>query len=292
MKITVRPGTYVVAVSGGVDSMTLLNLLSNLLEVKLIVAHFDHGIRSDSEKDKELVQAAAQHLGMPFVFDEGRLGPKASEATARQARYDFLQKVKKAAGAKAIITAHHQDDAIETAMINLLRGTNRRGLSSLKDRPDVIRPMLDIPKSEIIEYAKQHKLAWHEDVSNQDETYLRNYIRHQIVPKLTEAQRHQLIKHLNDIRQLNDSIDKILDEQLNDQVKLDKQWFLQLSHNMAREIMAAWLRKNDVTEIDKKRLELLVRAAKTFKPGKSIDVNKTVVMEVGQKELALKTVER
>src|SRR5437870_1107332 len=112
--------------------MTLLDLLAKKPNVKLIVAHFDHGMRPDSEKDRQFVQVVTEKYGLPFVFSEGRLGPKASEATARTARYKFLEKTKKAEGAKTIITAHHQDDVLETAIINLLRGTGRRGLTALK----------------------------------------------------------------------------------------------------------------------------------------------------------------
>ena len=151
-----EPGKYVVAVSGGVDSVALLHLLleanderrtmndedspSSVLRppFRFVVAHFDHGIRKDSAEDRKLVQAMAQKIrGLPFVYDEGRLGPRASEATARLARYTFLRRVLQASGARAIVTAHHQDDLLETAIINLLRGTGRKGLTALGSRSDI-----------------------------------------------------------------------------------------------------------------------------------------------------------
>ena len=132
LDITVKPGRYVLAVSGGVDSMVLLNLLQQQPDVQLTIAHFDHGIRTDSADDRRLVQAAARFYGLPVVYHEGQLGADASEATARQARYEFLRTVRLVANAKAIITAHHQDDVLETAILNMLRGTGRRGNRSFK----------------------------------------------------------------------------------------------------------------------------------------------------------------
>src|SRR3990172_5722177 len=132
--VDIKLGTYVVAVSGGVDSVVLLHLLvqkgqraegRGQSKYNFIVAHFDHGIREDSKLDRELVQELAKKYNLPFVYNQGNLGPKASEATARDARYAFLNKVKDSVSAQAIITAHHQDDVLETAIINLLRGTNR-----------------------------------------------------------------------------------------------------------------------------------------------------------------------
>src|SRR5437764_343012 len=126
-----KPGKYVVAVSGGVDSVALLDMLARSDDLKLVVAHFDHGIRKDSAKDRKFVEDLAKNYDLPFVYEEGHLGSGTSEAVARGARYDFLHRVKKSHGAQAIITAHHQDDVLETAIINLLRGTGRKGLTSL-----------------------------------------------------------------------------------------------------------------------------------------------------------------
>src|SRR6185369_2891937 len=122
MQLKVRPGKYVVAVSGGVDSMVLLELLRQKPKLELIVAHFDHGIRPESGEDRKLVQRIAKHYELPFVYVEGHLGASASEALAREARYAFLRKVQAEQGAEAIITAHHQDDMLETAIMDLMRG--------------------------------------------------------------------------------------------------------------------------------------------------------------------------
>jgi tRNA(Ile)-lysidine synthetase-like protein len=294
MNLTVPKGHYVVAVSGGVDSMVLLELLRQLPDLRLTVAHFDHGIREDSAKDRQLVQKVALKYGLPFVFSQGNLGPAASEAVARRARYGFLHKVRQAAGAKAIVTAHHQDDMLETAVINLLRGTGRRGLSSLKSRDLVVRPLLVHNKQQLIKYAQSHKLEWREDSTNQDQKYLRNYVRLKILNKFTPAQRAKLLQHIEAGALLNIDIESLLATQLHIQPaisKLDRHWFVDLPHNVAKEIMASWLRVHQVT-FDRKKLERLVVAAKTYQPNKRADINAGYFMEVSQDYLALGGLDR
>jgi len=287
VKLDIKPGTYVVAVSGGVDSMVLLDLLTKLPKLKLIVAHYDHGMRSDSEQDRQLVQKTAERHGLPFVYDYGHLGVGTSEAVARTARYKFLQKVKKAAGASAIITAHHQDDVLETAIINLLRGTNRHGLSSLQNQPDILRPLLRISKADLLKYAHDNKITWREDSTNADEAYLRNYVRLSLVPKLTTAKKTELLAHIDKLGELNKDIDNLINSQLKNQTEIDRQWFIMLGHNVARDVMATWLKNHGAREVDKKQLELLVQAAKTYSPNRQTDIDKQYTMLVSKDKLAL-----
>lgn len=287
MKIELEPGTYIVAVSGGVDSMVMLNMLSKMPGQILIVAHFDHGIRSDSELDRELVQKIAAGYNLPFVFDEGRLGAKASEATARDARYNFLNKVAESAGADAILTAHHQDDMLETAVINMLRGTGRKGLTSLKSSAKLMRPLLKFSKPEIIKYAQDNKLKWREDKTNQDTSYLRNYVRHKILPEFSASQKQQLLDHIDKLSDLNSEIDDLIEGLVGQQTELDRQWFISLDHKVALDVMASWLRSQNVKNFDKKRLEILVRAAKTYSSGKQVDIDKDNKLVVSKENLAL-----
>lgn len=157
-----KPGKYVVAVSGGVDSMALLDLLQAHGDYELVVAHLDHGIRSDSGEDRQLVEQAAEAVGLPFFYKEAKLGAGTSEAAARKVRYAFLNKIKTKQGAAAIITAHHQNDVLETAIINIIRGTGRKGLTSLGSN-EIVRPLLNVSKAALIQYAKKHNLQWRED---------------------------------------------------------------------------------------------------------------------------------
>ncbi len=178
---------YVVAVSGGVDSVALLDMLargtlpgvnSQIPIANLIVAHFDHGIRPDSADDAEFVKSLAEKYNLLFETKREELGANASEELARDRRYVFLREVAAKHDAK-IMTAHHADDVVETIAINLTRGTGWRGLAVL-DSPDIDRPLLATTKAELIQYARNHDLKWREDVTNQDEKYLRNKLRQRV----------------------------------------------------------------------------------------------------------------
>jgi len=283
------------AVSGGVDSVSLLHILQGKPGLKLTVAHFDHGIRADSGQDRQFVESLTRRYGLPFVYDEGRLGPGASEATARTARYRFLQKVKEASEGQAIITAHHQDDVLETAIINLLRGTGRKGLTALSSRPGVVRPLLEVPKAALLAYAEDQGLAWREDSTNQNTDYLRNYVRHRLLTNFDGNDRAKLLDILHQSTATNRIVDKLLDRLINQQSgdgQIDRLWFSQLPHAVAREVLAAWLRAQDMRSFDRQTLERLVIAAKTAAPGKSFPIKGGLSMHVQSDSLALVGLER
>ena len=295
MDIDIKPGTYVIATSGGVDSMALLDMVRQKPELKLIVAHFDHGIRSDSHEDRRLIQDVSRRHGLPFVYDEGKLGPEASEDTARKARYDFLDSVRKASGARAIITAHHRDDLLETAVHNMLRGTGRRGLVSLRSRGNLHRPLLHVPKTDLIAYAKDQGLVWREDSTNEDLRYRRNYIRHKILPNLTHEKKEELLSHIRTIHRLHDELEEQLINHLHLHPgidELDRHWFIMLPHSVAREVLTVWLRRHGVKDLTSRTLERLIVAAKTYAPGKQADVDKKYFLVVEKQLLALVRRER
>lgn len=295
MRIQVGAGTYVVAVSGGVDSMVLLDLLRERPGLKLIVAHYDHGIRPDSHKDRELVQDISKKHGLTFVQEQGKLGAGASEAKARTARYAFLNKTKKASGSKAIITAHHQDDVLETAIMNLLRGSGRKGLTSLKSTDSIRRPLLEFSKDQLREYAEEHALSWHEDETNQDINHLRNYIRHKVLPKFSEGQRAQLVILLENLRDTNKELDEHILGLLHVQPalnELDRRWFIALPHDVAKEILHAWLTRHDVRDVNRKMIDRLVIAMKTGKTGQYLDVDHKHKIHIKKNVLALEPRER
>lgn len=295
MKVDLQPGKYVVAVSGGVDSVVLLHLLAQTPGVAITVAHFDHGIRDDSEQDRKLVQEHAAVLGLPFVYDRVELGKGASEATAREARYAFLRSVQKTSGAQALVTAHHKDDLLETVIINLLRGTGRLGLSSLSDKSDLRRPLLEFTKKDIATYASEQGLVWREDTTNSDTKLLRNYIRRVLIPKLDATSKEQLLAHARHLSVLNRAIDTDLTTYLHLQPSrqtLDRTMFCMLPHVVAREVIAAWLRSHDIRSFDSKMLERLVVAIKTYTPGKQVDIDVRHRLLVGSDVLALVTRDR
>jgi tRNA(Ile)-lysidine synthase len=297
--VRIVPGRYVVAVSGGVDSVVLLDILAKKGQraesakqskpsqpLQLTVAHFDHGVRPDSKADRLLVAQLARSYGLPFVYAEGNLGPETSEDKARRARYEFLRRVQKQTGADGIITAHHMDDALETATHNLLRGTGRKGMASLKSVDGIVRPLLHLPKQHLIDYATMHELPWHEDSTNQDMRYRRNYIRHRLLPALKTASPEGyerlkvLIRRQHD---LNEAIDRDLQAILHLQphvTTLRRADVISLPHNVARELVGEWLRRNGQRQFNRKHLERATMAIKTGQPFISVVLAKNYRLEL------------
>lgn len=290
MKPKIEPGKYVVAVSGGVDSMVLLHLLAAKADIELVVAHFDHGIRPDSHEDEQLVSRTAQQLGLRYISEEGHLQLGVSEDIARDARYAFLHRELRQEKAQAIIMAHHQDDVLETMVINMVRGTNRKGLSSLVSGDVIIRPLLNVPKAEILAYAKTHKITWHEDSTNADMRYLRNYIRKTVMPRLAEDQRRELLTINETMQAKNQAIDTLIAEILRSIISdkgLNRSAFIMLPHAIAREVMAAWLRSEYVRDVSSQQIERLVVAAKIGRLHATYDVDKLKIMNIGRKFLII-----
>lgn len=285
MNIKLKSGKYVVAVSGGVDSVVLLDILQQTKGLELVVAHFDHGIRGDSADDRRFVQGLAKGYDLPFEYQEGNLGSAASEDTARQARYDFLHKVRQQHQADAIITAHHQDDVLETMIINLLRGTGRRGLSSLQSKEKLIRPLLVFSKVDIITYANKNDLPWREDSTNSNLDYLRNYIRQKIVPKLSAKKKAKLLDIQNSSVERNLETDSILKDMISSNGTLNRHLVIMLSHSATKELIAHWLAFCGILDFDSRIIEKVAVAAKTYLPGKKISIKKNVYVVYSGREI-------
>ena len=216
---------------------------------KLVVAHFDHGIRPDSAADARFVQGLADFYGLDCEIGIGKLGPNASEAEARSARWAWLRQVAKAHNAKHIYTAHHADDVLETAIINLLRGTGRQGLASLQDTDEIKRPLLGWNKPKIYQYAAVNKLEWVEDETNATDDNLRNRVRRYIIPKLSPSQTQRLRKTIAEAKVRNLEIDQMLSE-LADQIStaqagyaIDRHSFGHLPDNIQRELVRFWMKR-------------------------------------------------
>ncbi len=297
MKVELRPGKYVLAVSGGVDSMALLHLLSSKIQdprsrIQFVVAHFNHGIRANSDKDEELVEQTAKKMGLPFELGHGRLGKLASEAAARKARYGFLEKIRQKHKATAIITAHHQDDLIETALLNIMRGSGRRGLTAMQHNQKVVRPLLDTSKSEILKYAKKHQIKWREDSTNKDLRYRRNCLRIKVLPKLKTGQRAKFLTLIKGLESNNLAIDESLEAlaaKIETKTGVNRLLFSLLPSEIANELTAYYLRRRGFPQFDKPTIERLSMAIKTAPAGSRHDVygrlKLKLTKEVGQFEL-------
>jgi len=207
----VTPGEKILAaVSGGIDSMVLLDILNKLkgeLHLEIAVAHFNHRLRSaESDEDEQFVQAAAARYGVEYYVERAHTlsvsetTKRSVQETARDLRYAFFKKLRTSLGFQKIATAHHADDNAETVLFNLFRGAGLQGLSGITAyRKDisVIRPLLFASREEIREYAAGEKIEHREDSSNAHPEYTRNFLRQQVIPVIRENINPNLIATLN-----------------------------------------------------------------------------------------------
>jgi len=186
-----EPGEALVAVSGGADSVALLDVLNALakeLGLTLVVAHADHGISADSRTVGRSVETLAATYGLPFELVELKLGPDTTETEARRARYAWLREVQHRRGAKYIVTAHHEDDQVETIVLRTLRGSAPAGLAGIaaRARGGLVRPLLPFTRRELLAYVTERGLPVYEDPANRDPRHLRSWVRATLLPLLNE----------------------------------------------------------------------------------------------------------
>jgi len=183
--------TVLVAVSGGADSVALLHLLHALApswRLTLHVLHVDHGLRPDSAHDAAVVRALGARLGLPVHVERVHVGPGSVEAAARAARYAALEAWAERVGADRIALGHTLDDQAETVLMRVLDGAGVRGLAAIPPvRGRIIRPLVEIRREALREMLTAGAIAWVEDPSNRDPKFLRNRIRHELLPLLAAS---------------------------------------------------------------------------------------------------------
>lgn len=272
----IKPGRYLLAVSGGVDSMVLLDVLRLAPEIELSVAHFDHGIRPDSYKDARLVEEVCTQYQVPYFKEVAELGPDVSEAMAREARYAFLQGLMQEHHFDGLITAHHADDIIETALINTIRGTGWRGYVAMQTNTNVIRPLQNLSKGEIITYAKERGLTWREDSTNADTTYLRNYLRLNVLQGANEEreQLKEIVKKQESLEgELRSLLSEVVESLKNEQGEVKRYEFIMLPYDIACEVVRELLDMlEDRPEISRALIERMVRFIKTAQLQKRLEL--------------------
>lgn len=261
----------IVAVSGGVDSMVLFDMLLKKYPLEeLVVAHFDHGMRPSAKADYDFVERVCEEAGVKFVGGRGELGAETSEAEARAARYEFLRKVVRKEGGE-IWTAHHLDDLVGSVAINLLRGTGWRGLSALGAK-DVVRPFLDrnifekapLNKKDLLVYAGKHGLKFRQDPTNVEDLYLRNRLQ-ELVRGFGDGKKlFELWEKQNELRA---EIEKVVAEILEKKNWRERAWWRELEESVALELLAEGLKREGVS-LTRPQLRDFWEAIKNYAPGK------------------------
>ena len=195
---------FLLACSGGLDSIVLAHLC-HVLGLNYSIAHCNFKLRGkESDADEEFVKILADKYAKKAYVTSFKTTDYITEnkvslqVAARELRYDWFAQIMQENDIKTLVTAHHADDNLETFIINLSRGTGIEGLTGIPEKKNSIsRPLLPFSRSEILNYAEEHKLDWREDQSNQETKYLRNKIRHKIVPELKELHPTFLANFIN-----------------------------------------------------------------------------------------------
>jgi len=268
-----KVGHYVVAVSGGVDSVSLLHALAKKGEYTLDVAFIDHGWR-EVEGERAVVHELASALGVKV--HELSLDLKSTgEEEARVARYGGVAGIRTQVGADAAIVAHHLDDRVETVLMQLMRGSGRQGLSVLRSTDEIIRPLLKVKKSEIVEHARKHNLKWVDDPTNQDVKYRRNWVRHELIPGLKKEDpefEQWIMSVIQEAEQLNHEVDTEIGELIHELTvgsdkgthELDREKLRRLSPDVLQEVLVSVARRLDPTvQLDRRTVESLTIDIKT-----------------------------
>ena len=262
--------TLVVAVSGGADSMALLHVLSKL-RYNVVVAHVNHHKREDAHLDAQLVKEAAESLRAPYYHYDLPKSPEPVnfQSYARKLRYEFFREVAKSNNTPYILSAHHGDDHLETLVHRFMHYQSASGLQGILPRLDyegfqLVRPMLNVSKSQIYEYCHKEQIPFREDSSNDSDAYSRNRIRKRALPFLYEES-PQLVAHA---RNLSDGIaedeayfakevDRLW-EQITVQegfVALSREWVADLPSSLSKRLLKRIWRHLGVQQFSTNHLE-------------------------------------
>jgi len=206
-KYKLENSKFLLGVSGGVDSVVLANLFAKY-SLNFDIAHCNYQLRGDaSEVDEQFVSNIAKSMKVKLFLKKVNLKETSKnniQEEARNIRYDFFNSICKQHDYQYIVSAHHKDDKIETFFINMLRGSGLNGITALKDiHGNRLRPLLRFDKKQIIEYAKKQNLEWREDASNSKLDYLRNKIRHKVIPELISIQPNFKERWIDNINQVS-----------------------------------------------------------------------------------------
>lgn len=186
-----EPKHLLLGLSGGADSIALAKLLKDLQNIndfKITCVHVNHGLRNSAVEDEKYVIQTCESWQLPLIIKHVKISPGGNiESKAREARYKAFNEGKAEVGADCLVLAHHMDDQAETIIMRLMHGSGPTGLAAMREFLNGIwRPLLHIRRNELIEFLDYHSISWREDETNLDFRFLRNAVRHKLLPVLEE----------------------------------------------------------------------------------------------------------
>ena len=285
--------TVVCAVSGGVDSMSLIDIVKNY-NVNIVCAHVNHNLREESFEEYEFVKKYCLDNNIIFegiILDKIEKGNLESEFRSR--RYEFFDGIVNKYNAKYLLTAHHGDDLMETILMRIVRGSSIEGYSgfdmvSIRDNYTILRPLVYLSKDEIYEYAKINNIEYREDKTNQSDKYTRNRYRKYILPKLKEENKNvhrKFIKYSNELsdsyRFINTYVNNLLYQYYYDN-KLDIEVIKSMDDFIIKNVLFKVLKdnyNNNINLITDRNVSEIIKIIKSSKPNLTIDLplNKEII---------------
>ena len=284
-----------IGVSGGVDSVVLLDILSKLkkkLDIQIAVIHVNYGLRKDSDRDQKFVEELANKYGLSLFEKKVKLSEGNIEEKARDIRYGFFNEVAKQENFSKITVAHHKNDLVETFFLNLSRGSGLTGLVSMRPKNrNLIRPLLFATRRDIEEYAQKNRLKFVEDVTNKDLSIKRNLIRHKVIPefeKLSPDFVQVVTQEIQALREADDVISNITEkhykkmaEEEKGSVSLSVQALTKLHPYLQSEILrkAAMYVKGDLRDISRKNIEDILKLTKVTHGTKKVVLSQRLLVK-------------
>lgn len=287
----------VIALSGGPDSMALLNILLKIRKEKninIICAHVNHNLRDESAEEELFVKKYCENNNVIFETTKFDYETKFSESIGHKKRYDYFKKLIDKYSAKYLFTAHHGDDLIETILMRIVRGSSIKGYMGFEkivkcSNYSIVRPLVFLTKEQILEYNKQNNIPYVIDKSNEDLKYTRNRYRKNILPLLKEENNNVHLKFLQYSEILSEYIDyvsKDVDHHynevvINNRILLDE--ITKLDKIIIRQIIYKWLYTfygDNINIINMKHIDSIISLLDTNKPNIVIDIpNYKVIKE-------------
>jgi tRNA(Ile)-lysidine synthase len=281
--------TFVVAVSGGADSVSLALVLHQLkvlkkLDLRFVVAHFNHNLRGvESDNDEVFVRNLAEELEFEFISVQGEISKKGNlEQNARIARYKFLSQITEKYDAYAVLTAHTLNDQAETFLLNLIRGSGIDGLSAMQVKSEIqisnfkfqiVRLLLDWAKREDTEeFCNSQNIAFRQDAMNFDEKFSRVRVRKNLIP-LLRTFNPKIIETLANTASLINAENKTQNV-----IKIEKKLIIKILQNLDKlnlyNTLRAWLKhhRGDLRKISLKHIESIERLISSSKSGRTVEL--------------------
>ncbi len=309
--------TILIGVSGGADSVVLLdifNRISEQWELKIIAAHLNHQLRGpDADKDAEFVQELLKNKSIPLVLEKYdvkawcRENNVSVETGARQVRYNFYKKTAEQHCCRRVATGHHLDDQAETILYRLMRGAGTLGLSGIRQKRGIyIRPLLFADRRSIIKYADENNISFRNDATNQDISYRRNRIRHNLIPEIQTHFNPNISQTLSNLGTIMAETEEYLNHQANialndcsrfqdeNKIILDIKEFLLYFRALQKHIIRNAIKKVGTRTYNPDYITLgkILQLCRKQKSGRSLPIYDDISIKISRDELVIQKTEK